>query len=135
MGDAEVDGLLGQLRRAAQRVNSRAIAITPALSRTAGEGAVRVHAIAIARAAKRLNDLRERWLNPLEWMARVPDVVLLGLGKSPYPDRISCSLPRDRCKTWECGRANARYEHPINFGAHGESIYFQEVMNLKRSPE
>jgi hypothetical protein len=105
MGDAEVDGLCWQLRRAVQRVNSRANAITPALSRTAGEGAVREHAYAIARAAKRLNDLRERWLNPPEWTARVPEVVPLGLEKSPYLDRLSCSRLRDRCNTWECGRS------------------------------
>ena len=59
----------------------------------AGEGTeqVRNHAIAIARAAKRLNDLRERWLNPPEWTEAVPEVIPLGMEKSPYPDRI---LPR-----------------------------------------
>lgn len=50
--------------------------------------AVRPHAEAIARAAKRLNDLRERWLNPPEWCDRVPEVTPLGLEHSPYPDRI-----------------------------------------------
>ena len=50
--------------------------------------AVRPHAEAIARAAKRLNDLRERWLNPPEWCVRVPEVTPLGLERSPYPDRI-----------------------------------------------
>ena len=50
--------------------------------------AVRPHAEAIARAAKRLNDLRERWLNPPEWCDRVPEVTPLGLVRSPYPDRI-----------------------------------------------
>ena len=53
--------------------------------------AVRNHAITIARAAKRLNDLRERWLNPPEWTERVPEVIPLGMIASPYPDRI---LPR-----------------------------------------
>ena len=53
---------------------------------------IRPHAEAIARAAKRLNDLRERWLNPPEWTRREPEVVPLGLDHSPYPDRI---LPRD----------------------------------------
>jgi hypothetical protein len=52
---------------------------------------IREHAIAIARAAKRLNDLRERWLNPPEWTERVPEVIPLGMDASPYPDRI---LPR-----------------------------------------
>ena len=47
---------------------------------------------AIARAAKRLNDLREAWLNPPEWTQRVPEVIPLGMTVSPYPDRI---LPRD----------------------------------------
>ena len=54
--------------------------------------AVRPHAEAIARAAKHLNDLRERWLNQPEWVRREPEVVPLGLEHSPYPDRI---LPRD----------------------------------------
>jgi hypothetical protein len=49
---------------------------------------VREHAAAIARAAKRLTDLREAWLNPPEWTERVPEVVPLGMGTSPYPDRI-----------------------------------------------
>ena len=49
---------------------------------------VRDNAIAIAQAAKRLNDLRESWLNPKEWTDRVPEVIPLGMDKSPYPDRI-----------------------------------------------
>jgi hypothetical protein len=49
---------------------------------------VRNNAIAIAQAAKNLNDLRERWLNPPEWTDRVPEVTPLGLDRSPYPDRI-----------------------------------------------
>ena len=40
------------------------------------------HWIAIAQAAHRLNDLRENWLNPAEWVERVPEVV------PGYPDRI-----------------------------------------------
>ncbi len=50
--------------------------------------AVRNNAIAIAIAAKRLNDLRDNWLNPQEWTDRVPEVTPLGMNKSPYPDRI-----------------------------------------------
>ncbi|MFO1217897.1 MAG: type IIL restriction-modification enzyme MmeI [Burkholderiaceae bacterium] len=50
--------------------------------------AVRQHAEAIARAAKRLVDLRDAWLNPPEWSQRVPEVVPLGMDRSPYPDRI-----------------------------------------------
>ena len=54
--------------------------------------AVRNNAIAIATAAKRLNDLRHNWLNPPEWTERVPEVIPLGMDKSPYPDRI---LPKN----------------------------------------
>jgi hypothetical protein len=50
--------------------------------------AVRAQAEAIARAAKRLVDLRDAWLNPPEWTERVPEVVPLGMTVSPYPDRI-----------------------------------------------
>jgi hypothetical protein len=39
-------------------------------------------ALAIAEAAHRLNALRENWLNPPEWVDRVPEVV------PGYPDRI-----------------------------------------------
>ncbi|WP_309681576.1 adenine methyltransferase [Polaromonas sp.] len=49
---------------------------------------VRTAAEKIARAAKRLNDLRENWLNPPEWTQRVPEVIPLGMSTSPYPDRI-----------------------------------------------
>lgn len=49
---------------------------------------VRPHAEAIARAAKRLVDLRDAWLNPPEWTERIPEVVPLGMTSSPYPDRI-----------------------------------------------
>lgn len=37
---------------------------------------------AIVAAARRLNELRENWLNPVEWVERVPEVV------PGYPDRI-----------------------------------------------
>jgi hypothetical protein len=50
--------------------------------------AVREHAAAIARVAKRLVNLRDAWLNPPEWSERVPEVVPLGMDRSPYPDRI-----------------------------------------------
>jgi type II restriction/modification system DNA methylase subunit YeeA len=36
----------------------------------------------IAAAARRLNELRENWLNPPEWTERVPEIV------AGYPDRI-----------------------------------------------
>lgn len=50
--------------------------------------ALRPQAEAIARAAKRLVDLRDTWLNPPEWSERLPEVVPLGMQQSPYPDRI-----------------------------------------------
>jgi type II restriction/modification system DNA methylase subunit YeeA len=43
-------------------------------------------AIAIAEAAKKLNELREAWLNPSDLVKREPEVV------PGYPDRI---LPKD----------------------------------------
>ena len=58
------------------------------VSNATPSGTVREAAIAIAQAAKRLNDLREHWLNPPEWTHRVPEVTPLGMDKSPYPDRI-----------------------------------------------
>jgi hypothetical protein len=42
----------------------------------------------IAEASHRLNALREAWLNPPEWTERVPEVVPLGMDRSPYPDRV-----------------------------------------------
>ncbi len=49
-------------------------------------------AVRIAEAAKRLNELREHWLNPPEWVKRVPEVV------PGYPDRI---LPVDEAAAKE----------------------------------
>jgi hypothetical protein len=49
---------------------------------------IRPQAEAIARAAQRLVALRDAWLNPPEWTERVPEVVPLGMDRSPYPDRI-----------------------------------------------
>ncbi len=40
------------------------------------------HAEEIAAAARRLNELREQWLNPAEWVDRIPEVV------PGFPDRI-----------------------------------------------
>lgn len=45
-------------------------------------------AIEIANAARRLNELRENWLNPPEWTHKVPEVTPLGMSQSPYPDRL-----------------------------------------------
>jgi type II restriction/modification system DNA methylase subunit YeeA len=59
-----------------------------------GEG-LNLHAPAIAEAARRLNELRENWLNPPEWVERVPEISPLPLGEGQgvrvYPDRI---IPR-----------------------------------------
>jgi len=49
------------------------------------------HAQRIAAAARRLNELRENWLNPSDLVVRVPEVV------PGYPDRI---LPKDE----ECAK-------------------------------
>lgn len=47
-------------------------------------------AAAIADAARKLNDLRERWLNPPEWTERIPEVV------PGYPDRIVPKLGHEQ---------------------------------------
>ena len=52
------------------------------------KGSTRDVAIKIAMAAKKLNDLREAWLNPREWTHKVPEVTPLGMSQSPYPDRV-----------------------------------------------
>ena len=52
------------------------------------QASTRTAAIQIAQAAKRLNDLREAWLNPPEWTRKVKEVTPLGMDHSPYPDRI-----------------------------------------------
>src|SRR6266446_2011505 len=54
--------------------------LTP--NRRAGEYADDPRAIAIAEAARRLNELREAWLNPPDLVERVPEVV------PGFPDRI-----------------------------------------------
>jgi hypothetical protein len=50
--------------------------------------AVRGSSESIARAAHHLVCLRDAWLNPPEWSERVPEVVPLGMDRSPYPDRV-----------------------------------------------
>lgn len=60
------------------------------------DATTRAHAEAIARAAKRLNDLRERWLNPPEWCDRIPEVTPLGMDHSPYPDRLVAKPGHDK---------------------------------------
>ncbi len=52
------------------------------------QASTRTEAIHIAQAAKRLNDLREAWLNPPEWTHKLKEVIPLGMDHSPYPDRI-----------------------------------------------
>jgi hypothetical protein len=58
--------------------------LTPNLA--PGDYATAPHATAIAEAAKRLDELRQNWLNPSDLVLRVPEVV------AGYPDRI---LPRN----------------------------------------
>lgn len=50
--------------------------------------ALKATATRTAEAAARLNALLDNWLNPPEWTQRVPEVVPLGLDRSPYPDRV-----------------------------------------------
>jgi type II restriction/modification system DNA methylase subunit YeeA len=47
------------------------------------------HAQAIAAAARRLVELRDNWLNPAEWVERVPEVV------AGYPERVR---PKPGCE-------------------------------------
>jgi type II restriction/modification system DNA methylase subunit YeeA len=54
--------------------------LTP--NRPAAEYALDPRAVAIAEAARRLNELREAWLNPSDLVERVPEVV------PGFPDRI-----------------------------------------------
>lgn len=61
--------------------------ITTSSMRT-GIVSLRVAAEEIAQAAKRLNDLREAWLNPPDWTDSILEVTPLGMTISPYPDRI-----------------------------------------------
>ncbi|RQR29571.1 class I SAM-dependent DNA methyltransferase [Burkholderia sp. Bp9143] len=58
--------------------------------------AIRTHAATIASAAKRLDDLREAWLNPPEWTMRVSEILPMGMKTSPYPDRIETKPGRER---------------------------------------
>lgn len=48
------------------------------------------HADAISDAARKLNELRDRWLNPPEWIERIPEVV------PGYPDRIVPKLGHEQ---------------------------------------
>jgi hypothetical protein len=76
-------GVLASNKHVAQAIPAQA-----AMKSIATDARLRTHAEAIARAAKRLNNLREAWLNPPEWTERVPEVIPLGMQTSPYPDRI-----------------------------------------------
>ncbi|MCB1982866.1 MAG: adenine methyltransferase [Rhodoferax sp.] len=86
-----LDDVSGTGSQAGAASHAPASAATPAFPCTIPADlppAVRPHAEAIARAAARLVALRERWLNPPEWTDRVPEVVPLGMDRSPYPDRL-----------------------------------------------
>lgn len=54
-----------------------------------------LRSIAIAKAAARLNELRENWLNPPDLVVREPEVV------PGYPDRV---LPRDEAAAKELAK-------------------------------
>ncbi|MFZ3581878.1 hypothetical protein ACOI1H_06855 [Loktanella sp. DJP18] len=58
----------------------------------AADYAVDPRAVAIAAAAKELNDKREAWLNPPDLVDRVPEVV------AGYPDRL---IPKDEAAAEE----------------------------------
>jgi hypothetical protein len=58
--------------------------------------AIKTVASNIAQCAKHLTDLRDAWLNPSEWTDRVPEVIPLGMDKSPYPDRIVPKLGHEK---------------------------------------
>jgi hypothetical protein len=73
---------------ASNRPPAQSIPAQAAIKSIATASTLRTHAEAIARAAHRLNALREAWLNPPAWTERVPEVIPLGLQTSPYPDRI-----------------------------------------------
>lgn len=49
---------------------------------------VRIKAFQIGMAACRLVELRDAWLNPPEWVDKVPEDVPLGMKASSYPDRL-----------------------------------------------
>ena len=68
-------------------------AVIPVLTSTSS---VRTVAEKIARAAHRLNELRENWLNPPEWTQRPPEVIPLGMTTSPYPDRIVAKFGHEK---------------------------------------
>ncbi len=84
VGGALIPAGLSEQNQAFVQVVSASIAIKKVAFQAAAES--------IAVAAKRLNDLREAWLNPPEWTQRVPEVIPLGMESSPYPDRI---LPKN----------------------------------------
>jgi len=67
--------------RAVSAKAKQALAAEPLVS-------LREHAARIARAAQRLNTLRENWLNPPEWTQRLPEVIPMYMDASPYPDHI-----------------------------------------------
>ncbi len=79
-GLAGPDGAISEPNRPLVHASGSSVAINIVAIRAAAER--------IASAAQRLNTLREAWLNPPEWTQRVPEVVPLGLERSPYPDRI-----------------------------------------------
>ena len=69
------------------RCHNRTHTTTSTHANKAASATLLSHATAIAQAAKKLNDLRDNWLNPPEWTYKVKEVTPLGMDHSPYPDR------------------------------------------------
>ena len=49
---------------------------------------VRTAAEGVARAARRLVQLRDGWLNPPDWVREVPEIVPSGMTESPFASRV-----------------------------------------------
>jgi type II restriction/modification system DNA methylase subunit YeeA len=87
--------------------------LTP--NRPAAEYALDPRAIAIAEAARRLNELREAWLNPSDLVERVPEVV------PGFPDRIVAVSPKAAAILKRRTLTNLYNERPTWLdNAHGE---------------
>ena len=49
---------------------------------------VKTAAEGVARAARRLVQLRDSWLNPPDWVTEVPEIVPSGMPESPFASRV-----------------------------------------------
>ncbi|MDD2712417.1 MAG: hypothetical protein PHU77_05785 [Simplicispira sp.] len=80
--------LAGAVSAAADSTSNQAIAPAQQAQAAIKNIPLKTAATAIAQAAHRLDLLRQNWLNPPEWVDRVPEVVPLGMAASPYPARV-----------------------------------------------